>query len=65
MTPNQIFYLAQAAAAQQSAAAASLANVRDRHLQAEISWNGLAVRAGRVGTMQAARLAEAPVQERP
>lgn len=60
MTAMQQFYLDRAAEAGLSAAAASLANVRERHLLAEISWNGLATRAGRVGSLQAARLAEVP-----
>jgi hypothetical protein len=59
MTPMQQFYLDRAAQAGRDAAAAPLANVRDRHLVAELTWAGLAARAGRVGTMQVARTAEA------
>lgn len=53
------FYLDRAADAGRSAAGASLANVRERHLLAEITWNGLAARAGRVDVMQARLAAEA------
>ncbi len=51
MTSMQQFYLDRAAEAGRTAAAAPLANVRERHLLAELTWNGLAVRAGRVDTM--------------
>jgi hypothetical protein len=55
MTSMQQFYLDRAAEAGRTAAAAPLANVRERHLLAELTWNGLAVRAGRVDTMMAGR----------
>lgn len=55
----QQFYLDRAAQAGRDAAATPLANVRDRHLVAELTWSGLAARAGRVGTMQVERTAEA------
>ncbi|MFN3943722.1 MAG: hypothetical protein ACK4K7_02180 [Allosphingosinicella sp.] len=53
MTPMQQFYLDRAAEAGRTAAAAPLANVRERHLLAELTWNGLAARAGRVARVQA------------
>ncbi len=53
MTSMQQFYLDRAAEAGRTAAAAPLANVRERHLLAELTWNGLADRAGRVDTMMA------------
>ena len=59
MTPMQQFYLDRAAQAGRDAAASPLANVRDRHLVAELTWSGLAARAARVGTMQVERTAEA------
>ena len=69
MTAMHQFYLDRAADAGIRAAAASLANVRERHLLAEMTWTGLATRAARVDAFQAARLAEAPaplfVQDRP
>lgn len=49
----QQFYLDRAAEAGRSAASASLANIRERHLVAELTWSGLAARAGRVDSRQA------------
>lgn len=59
MTAMQLFYLDRAAEARSQAASASLANIRERHLVAEITWSGLAARAGRVGTMQTRLAGEA------
>lgn len=59
MTSMQQFYLDRAADAGRSAADSPLANVRERHLLAELTWSGLAARAGRVDVMQARLAAEA------
>jgi hypothetical protein len=59
MTSMQQFYLDRAAEAGRDAVAAPLANVRERHLVAELTGTGLAARAGRVDTMQARLAAEA------
>ena len=59
MTSMQQFYLDRAAEAGRDAAATALANVRERHLVAELTWSGLAARAGRVDTMQARLAASA------
>ena len=67
MISMQQFYLDRAAEAGRTAAAAPLANVRERHLLAELTWNGLAVRAGRLNSMVAARAAQTasiPIQDR-
>lgn len=58
MISMQQFYLDRAAEAGRTAAAAPLANIRERHLLAELTWNGLADRAGRVDTMMTARAAK-------
>ena len=58
-TAMQQFYLDRAAEAGRNAASASLANIRERHLVAELTWSGLAARAARVGTLQARNAAEA------
>ena len=68
MQSMQQFYLDRAADAGRSAAAAPLVNVRERHLLAELTWNGLADRAARVATLHAERVAGArtaalPIQE--
>jgi hypothetical protein len=59
MTSMQQFYLDRASQAGRDAAATSLANVRERHLVAKLTWSGLAARAGRVDTMHARVAAEA------
>ena len=51
------FYLTRAADAEREAAAATLANVRERHLGSAATWTGLAARQGRVDRMAAATLA--------
>ena len=47
MSNQHDFYLARAAEARADAAAATLANVRDRCLRAEAAWTAMADRAGR------------------
>lgn len=47
MSVQQDFYLARAAEARASAAAATLANVRDRWLLSETSWAEMAARSAR------------------
>ena len=58
MSSMQQFYLLRAAEAERDAGAASLANVRDRHLVSANIWTGLAARAGRVDRMLAGQRAE-------
>ena len=62
MTSMQQFYLDRAAESGRDAAATPLANVRERHLVAELTWSGLAARAGRVDTMQVRHAAEAALR---
>jgi hypothetical protein len=51
------FYLTRAADAEREAAAATLANVRERHLSSAATWTSLAARARRVDRLTAANLA--------
>jgi hypothetical protein len=46
--PNTAFYEARAGEARLAAAAAPLANVRDRCLRAAAAWEAMAIRAGRM-----------------
>ena len=52
MTVQQDFYLARAAEARASAAAATLDNVRDRWLLSEVTWAEMAARSARGETMR-------------
>ena len=47
------FYLERAAEARATAAAATLDNVRDRWLQSEASWAGMAERSARTDKLRA------------
>jgi len=55
---NQEIYLARAAEARADAAAATLANVRERCLRAEEAWMAMAERAARTDRMRARTEAE-------
>ncbi len=52
------FYLARAADSERAAEAATLANVRERHLVAALTWTDLATRTGRVESMRTRITAE-------
>ena len=52
------FYLTRADACRADAAAATLANVRDRFLTSETTWRRLADRAGRVEALHVKLVAE-------
>lgn len=52
------FYLMRASEARAEAAAATLANVRDRCLRAEAAWSEMAARAARTERMRARSEAE-------
>ena len=52
------FYLARAAEARAEAAAATLANVRQRCLRSEAAWSEMAARAARTERMRARSEAE-------
>lgn len=56
-------YLARADAARVEAEAATLDNVRDRCLRAEVAWREMAVRAERTLRLRAAKSAEATEME--
>lgn len=58
MSQQHDFYLARAAEAKRDAAAATLANVRERCLRAEAAWMEMATRAARCETMRAKTVAE-------
>ena len=58
MSVQHEFYLERAAEARATADAATLDNVRERWLQAEATWNEMAVRRERGDTMRAKLIAE-------
>lgn len=58
MTAQREFYLVRAAEARASAASATLDNVRNRWLQSEASWTGMAERTERADKMRAKLIAE-------
>lgn len=58
MTAQHEFYIARASEAKRDAAAATLANVRDRCLRAAAAWDGMAARAERTEKMRAKRESE-------
>lgn len=58
MSGQSEFYLERAAEARATAGAATLANVRDRWLQSEASWNEMAARSDRGIKMRAKLIAE-------
>ena len=58
MSATHDFYLARAGEAHRDAAAATLDNVRDRHLRSEAAWTALADRAGNTDKLRSKMLAE-------
>ena len=58
MSSQHEFYLERAAQARATANAATLDNVRDRWLQSEASWTGMAARSERSDKMRAKLIAE-------
>ena len=58
MSPQREFYLVRAAEARASAASANLDNVRDRWLQSEASWAGMAARVEHSEKMREKLIAE-------
>lgn len=58
MSAQREFYLVRAAEARASAASATLDNVRNRWLQSEASWTGMAERTERADKMRAKLIAE-------
>lgn len=52
MTTTRSFYVARASEARADAAAASLANVRERCLRAAAAWEAMAERAARTDRMR-------------
>jgi hypothetical protein len=58
MSAQREFYLIRAAEARASAASATLDNVRNRWLQSEASWTGMAARVEHSDKMRAKLIAE-------
>jgi hypothetical protein len=58
MSDQHEFYLARAAEARAAAKSATLDNVRDRWLQSEASWTGMAARSERTDKLRARLVAE-------
>ena len=58
MSVQQGFYLERAAEARESAAAATLDNVRERWLRSEITWTEMAARSARGEKMRSELIAE-------
>lgn len=63
MSVQHEFYLERAAEARATADAATLDNVRDRWLQAEATWNEMAVRRERGDHMRAKLIAEKATEQ--
>ena len=55
MSEQRDFYLARASDARAEAEAATLANVRERALRSEATWNEMAKRVAKVERIRAAR----------
>ena len=55
MSEQRDFYLTRAAEAHAEAETATLVNVRERALRAEVSWNQMAQRVAKVERMRSAR----------